>query len=135
MSYVLDCSVAIAWVIPDETSAHTDALLAELAGGIAVVPQVWPLEVANMLLVAGRRGRITDAETERALKDLSSLPIEVDELTYENAFGATMSVARAHALSPYDAAYLELAMRRELPLATLDTQLRTACSAAGIETL
>ena len=135
MSLVLDCSVALAWILPDEGEHRVAALLERLATEGAIVPEVWPLEVANALLVAQRRRRLKEEDIERALRDLAALPISVDKETHQHALGATLSLAREYKLSSYDAAYLELARRTRLPLATLDKKLRSACRAAGIELL
>ena len=135
MAFVLDCSVALAWVLPDEGSAYADALLERLVAEGAVVPPVWPLEVGNVLLVALRRRRIRQTEFEPLLERLKRLPIEVDLGTTDHAFAGVLVLAAQHGLTTYDAAYLELARRRRLPLATLDKQLRSACRAAKIEVL
>jgi predicted nucleic acid-binding protein len=132
MAFVLDASVALAWVLPDEDSPKAAALLPRLVEEGAVVPQLWPLEIANVLLVASRRGRLTLVDTQRVAADLHALPIEVDQETHRRAFGAVLELATRHGLSVYDAAYLELAQRRRLPLATFDARLRAACEAAGI---
>lgn len=101
----------------------------------AIVPEVWPLETTNALLVAQRRGRITEKDVARALEDLAALPIQVDQETHRQALQATLTLATKYRLSSYDAAYLELARRIRVPLATLDTKLRSACKSAGIEVL
>ena len=132
MAFVLDASVALAWVLPDEGSEPAASVLARLADENAIVPEVWPLEVANVLVVAHRRGRLSTPELQRAVADLLALPIEVDQETHGRALGAILQVAASRDLSAYDAAYLELAQRRGLPLATLDLGLRSACAAAGI---
>lgn len=134
MAFVLDCSVALNWILPDEES-QGGKVLDMLANEGAVVPEVWPLEVANALLVARRRGRLKEADIERALSDLAELPIEVDPETHRQALNATMALATRHKLSSYDAAYLELARRRRLPMATLDAKLRSACKSAGVRVL
>lgn len=132
MSLVLDASVAIAWCFHDE---HTPALLAlfrEVVEAGAEAPQHWPLEVANTLLMAQRRKR-TDAEArDRYLAMLRDLPVTLDPATAGQAWGATVLLAERHRLSVYDAAYLELALRRDLPLATLDEGLRKAAGQAGV---
>ncbi|MHB1361418.1 MAG: type II toxin-antitoxin system VapC family toxin [Thermoleophilia bacterium] len=135
MPFVLDCSVTLAWMLPDEDEHRVAALLERLATGGAIVPEVWPLEVANALLVAQRRRRLKEKDIERALRDLAALPISVDQETHQHALGATLSLAREYKLSSYDAAYLELARRIRQPLATLDKKLRSACRVAGIELL
>jgi len=96
------------------------------------VPPLWPLEVANALLVGERRSRITPAETARFLAILATFPITVDDETVAHAWLDTMHLARAQNLSSYDAAYLELALRRGLPLAALDGKLKTAAQAVGV---
>jgi predicted nucleic acid-binding protein len=135
MAFVLDASVALAWVLPDETSAAADLVLTRLTEEGSVVPEVWPLEVANALLTARRRGRLALAEVGRAVAALRMLPLEVDTETHRKALSEMLEVATARDLSAYDAAYLELARRRELPLATLDLRLRAACRATGVEVI
>ncbi|MGO9464305.1 MAG: type II toxin-antitoxin system VapC family toxin, partial [Isosphaeraceae bacterium] len=98
----------------------------------AHVPSLWPLEVANALLVGERRGRITSAETARFVAILGAFPITVDDQTVAHAWTDTMHLARAHNLSSYDAAYLELAIRFGLPLAALDGRLKAAAGAVGV---
>ena len=135
MAFVLDCSVAIAWIFADETTEMALKLLESLAHDSAVVPQLWPLEVANVLLVATRRGRIREQDWPQLIDALDALPIEVDGQTHSRAWTMTLGIASRHGLSAYDAAYLELASRRNLPLATLDTRLAEACRAMGVETV
>lgn len=129
---VIDSSVAIAWCFPDEQDAYSQSVLEALASERAIVPDLWHLEVANTLLVGERRKRSTQANTVTWLGLLASLPIAVDEETKAHAFADTLSLAREHNLSVYDAAYLELAMRRGLPLATLDDKLKVAAQAVGV---
>jgi predicted nucleic acid-binding protein len=129
---VIDSSVAIAWCFPDEQDTYSQSVLDALAADQAIVPDLWHLEVANTLLVGERRKRSTQANTVTWFGFLTSLPIAVDEQTKAHAFGATLSLAREHNLSVYDAAYLELALRRDLPLATLDEKLKTAAEAVGV---
>ena len=135
MSFVLDASVALAWVLPAEDSEHAAALLSRLAAEGVVVPEVWPLEVANVLVVARRRGRLDALEVKRAVGALLALPIEVDPETHRQALGTILELAASQQLSAYDAAYLELAQRRGLALATLDARLRSACEGTGIEVI
>ena len=99
------------------------------------MPEIWPLEIANALLVAERRRRMREKDIERAINDLAALPITIDQETHQRALKATFSLASKYKLSSYDAAYLELAQRTRSPLATLDKKLRSACRAAGIELL
>ena len=135
MSFVLDSSVALAWVLPDEGNAYADALLERLIAEGAVVPPIWPLEIGNVLLVALRRGRIRQEEFEAMVERLRRLPIEVDIEATDHALAGVLVLAAQLGLTTYDAAYLDLAQRRTLPLATLDKRLRTACSTAKLEVL
>ncbi len=132
MPFVLDCSVALAWVLPDEHDDRADELLNSLTKDVAVVPQLWPLEVGNVLLMAERRKRIDQKEIDKAFSGLGQLPIEVDLETHERAFPTITRIAARYRLTVYDAAYLELASRRNLPLASLDKQLMEAAKKAGI---
>ncbi len=129
---VIDSSISIAWCFPDEQDQYSQTVLDALASEQALVPDLWHLEVANTLIVGERRKRSTQANTVAWLGFLSSLPIAVDDETKAHAFGNTLILARDHNLSAYDAAYLELAMRRGLPLATLDDKLRAAARAVGV---
>ena len=129
---VIDSSVSIAWCFADEQDEYSQSVLDDLATKQDFAPYLWPLEVANTLLVGERRKRSSQANTVTWLGFLGSLPITVDEETRLHAFGNTMGLARDHNLSAYDAAYLELAMRRGLPLATLDDTLKAAALAFGV---
>jgi predicted nucleic acid-binding protein len=131
--FVLDASVTLAWCFEDEASPYAEAVLEKLAPGAAVVPSIWPLEVANALLVAERRKRLTRAKVTRFLQVLRSLPIVVDSEGGARALDTVLDLARAHGLSVYDAGYLELALRDGLPLATLDERLKRAARQAGVE--
>ena len=133
LAFVLDCSVTIAWLFKDEASPKTDKLRATLVETEALVPALWPLEVANVLLVATRKGRLKRAEVPRVVELLSALPITVDARTAPQALGATFSLAHEYGLSAYDAAYLELATREAVPLATLDKALAKAAKRCGVE--
>ncbi len=130
--FVLDCSVAMAWCFADEPDAVADAVLDRLSEDVALAPSIWPLEVANVLLVAERRGRINAAAAARFLDLLAALPITIDETTRERAWGPIAGLGREHGLSSYDAAYLELAMREGVPLASRDAKLRSAAEASGV---
>jgi predicted nucleic acid-binding protein len=135
MSMVLDSSATLAWIYGDEVSAATRELFERVADGGAVVPALWRLEIANSLTVAIRRGRI-DADFRRAaLADLALLDITTDQHTDPRAWGETLALADHFRLTVYDAAYLELAQRRGLPLATLDGDLRAAAVGLGLELL
>lgn len=130
--FVVDASVALAWCFPDEKALYPQAVLDSLAGDRALVPSHWPLEVANSLLVGERRKRSTQADTVHWLGFLTTLPITLDDETPARAWSDILDLARRHDLSEYDAAYLELAIRRGLPLATLDRPLRAAARAVGV---
>jgi len=131
--WVLDASVALAWCFPDEGSPGVEKLLDFMADGSkAIVPAIWPLEIANALLTAERRKRLSMAQVTAVLRNLSLLPIAIDAVQIESIFGDVLAVARQGQLTEYDAAYLELALREALPLATLDDQLRRAARHAGI---
>jgi predicted nucleic acid-binding protein len=130
--FVLDSSLALAWCFPDEKAPAPVAILDSLATAHGIVPSLWHLEVANSLLVGERRKRSSEADTVNWLRFLESLPIAVDEETVTRAWSTVLTLARSHNLSAYDASYLELAIRRGLPLATLDDKLKTAATAIGI---
>jgi len=130
---VLDASMTLAWCFPNESTAYTEAVLDLLTiGAEAFTPAIWPFEVANALLMAERRKRITIAQVTSILQRIASLPISVDPIQAYRAFGRILSAARDEKLTAYDAAYLELAMREGLPLATLDDQLKQAARSAGV---
>ena len=130
--FVLDGSVTMAWYFADESNPYADAVLSDLESARALVPSLWFLEVANTVLVGERRKRSTEAQAAAWLGILESLSIEVDEETSSHAWSGTLALARSQSLSAYDAAYLELAMRRGLPLATLDAKLKAAATAVGV---
>jgi predicted nucleic acid-binding protein len=130
--FVLDCSVAMAWCFEDEADVLADAALRALADHEARVPGLWPLEVANVLALAERRGRLSGTDLGLFLARLGRLPIRVDAATAEHALGESLTLARTHRLTAYDAAYLELALREGLPLVTLDSALREAAERAGV---
>jgi predicted nucleic acid-binding protein len=130
---VLDASVTVAWCFADEASAFADLVLDFIAvGGEAVAPAIWPFEVANALLAGERRKRISTAQVTSILQRIADLPIAIDPVRSDRAFSQILSLARQQQLSEYDAAYLELAMREGLALATLDTQLRRAAKSIGV---
>ncbi len=129
---VLDCSITAAWFFEDEDSALAEHVLGSLDTDEAVVPSIWPLEMANVLVLAERTQRVTTAKTEQFLARLSDLPIALDRRDADQAFTGVLRLARLYLLTAYDAAYLELALREGLPLATLDGPLRSAASKAGV---
>jgi len=129
---VLDCSIVMAWYLVDERDAYADLVARELPCQTAFVPLNWPLEVANTLLVGERRNRSTQAQAARMINHLTAMRISVDDETNLQAWTTTLNLARQQGLTAYDAAYLELALRRGLPLASLDEQLKVAAKAAGV---
>ena len=130
--FVLDCSATLPWAFASEATPATDALLDELAAGArAWVPALWQLEVANALLGAQRRGLIDKAGVEGFLATLRAVGIEVDDETMSVAWTRTLALGESYGLTACDAAYLELALRKGLPLATLDASLKRACAKAG----
>jgi predicted nucleic acid-binding protein len=130
--FVVDASAALPWCFADEATPWTEALLDRLQGGEeAFVPAHWPAEVMNGLLMAVRRNRIDLDQVARFARDLSSLAIRIEPPRAPAAWNAMIQVATKHNLTIYDAAYLELAQRTGLPLATLDGDLRTAARAEG----
>jgi len=133
MTIVIDTSVTMAWCFEDEETLAADEVLDRLRDGDAVVPSLWQLEVANVLLVAERRGRISEAQAERFVSLLEQLPIRVDADVVDMT--SVLGVGRRHGLSAYDACYLVLAERLGAPLATLDTALAAAGRAAGVTVL
>ncbi len=132
MSLVLDSSATLAWIFGDETTEAIRNVFDQVIERGAVVPALWRLEVANSLTIAARRGRIEPAFRDSALADLGELGVVVDASTDENAWGATLAIADRCRLTVYDAAYVELAQRRGLPLATLDGAMAAACGELGL---
>ena len=130
--FVLDCSVTMAWCFEDELDAYAVAVLRALTTGAAVVPPLWALEVTNVLLVAERRRRVTPAAAARFIELLGELPLTVADPDGPGDLGDLLSLGRAHRLSAYDVAYLRVARRNRLALATRDASLRTAARSAGV---
>jgi predicted nucleic acid-binding protein len=135
VSLVLDSSATLAWFYGDETTPAIRQVFELLVQSGAWVPSLWRLEVANVLEMGIRRGRHDVAFRHATLADLSLLPISLDPETDRRAWDATLQVAHLHRLTLYNAAYLELAQRRGLPLATLDSDLRTAARTEGVTLL
>lgn len=129
---VVDSSIALTWCFQDEASPETDRLFERVRDDGAIVTGLWHLEVANVLLQAERRGRIGRADVARRLMLISDLPIATDQETTPRAWRETLSLARAENLTAYDAAYLELAERRGLPLMTRDNELGAAAKRLGV---
>ena len=133
MNFVLDCSVSMTWFFEHESANETDALLDELSGdSMAYVAQHWRLEVTNVLLGAEKAKKKSAAETTQFLALLDKLAIETDAETERYSTTTTLSLGRKHKLTSYDAAYLELAIRRGLPLASIDRELRKAAKAESV---
>jgi predicted nucleic acid-binding protein len=132
VSLVLDSSATLAWIYSDEATEPISRLFQAVADDGAVVPALWRLEIANSLTVALRRGRIDANFRRAALTDLALLDITTDSYTDVHVWGETLHLADRFQLTVYDAAYLELAQRRTLPLATLDSELSTAANALGL---
>lgn len=130
---VLDASLTLAWALPDEASAYADDILKRTASGKAWVPALWPHEVANGLLMAQRRGRLTTAQRIAFIEELLKLPIEVEHRPATTVFDAQIPLAEQQGLTAYDAAYLDLALRKGAPLATQDKALRAAAGKTGVK--
>lgn len=129
---VIDSSAALSWCFEDEASPRSDALFEQVRDQGAVVPGLWYLEVANVLLQAERRGRIATADVAMRLHLIAELPIATDTETTSRAWPEILALARAEGLTTYDAAYLELAIRRGLPLLTKDEALIAAAGRTGL---
>jgi predicted nucleic acid-binding protein len=134
-SLVLDCSVAMAWCFADEATKKTEQILERLVEETALVPALWPLEVVNVLTVAERRKRITRTKSAEFLALLETFDFEVDHESAGRAFSHFPPLCREYGLTSYDATYLDLAIRRNLPLATLDNVLRRGAKTLKIELL
>jgi predicted nucleic acid-binding protein len=135
--FVLDASVAVAWVVGTPVDPYAVAVQSHVASGWrAIVPPLWQLEVANGLLMNERRKTLTSAEADRGLLDLETFLASLADLdATPAAMRELANVARAYQLTVYDAAYLELAKRESLPIATLDKGLRAAAVKAGVALL
>jgi predicted nucleic acid-binding protein len=135
-SFVVDASVGFAWVYQSQATSDTDKLLHEVAAGATVVvPGLWFLEMANVLLLAQRRKRLTAAQRQAALQKLAAMQLTVDEEGARQAFNKISELADSNGLTIYDATYLELALRRSLPLASRDEALKSAAKQCGVKTL
>jgi predicted nucleic acid-binding protein len=135
VSLVIDSSITLSWCFEDERTEVTATLLYRVAETGALVPALWRLEVANGLQVAVRRGRIDVAYRDATIADLRDLAIDVDPETDRKAWSEILQLADRFRLTLYDAAYLELAQRRQLPLASLDNELRAAGQMLGVPLL
>ena len=134
MNWVLDCSVALAWALPDETSKRAERFLVDLGEETVLwVPALWWYELANALTMAHRRRRLTESEAVQLVELYSSLPIQTDAHLNTDAVRRFQALAKEHSLSAYDAAYLELAQRKGIALATLDKRLISAARKSGVK--
>ncbi len=131
-NFVVDNSVVMSWCFKDEANPYADSVLNRLKKASAYVPSIWPLEVVNVLLAAERRKLLSQADSVRFVGLLSQLPIFVEHGSPERAMKDLLGLARAHDLSSYDASYLDLAMKKGLPLATLDQKLRAAAQSVKV---
>jgi len=135
MTWIADCSLAMAWCFQDEATPRTEALLDRTENDPVVVPLHWPLEVTNVLRSAVKRGRLTEAQSAQKAAALMSLALRYDPLTHQLAFTSTYHLAQKYKLTSYDAAYLELALRLGAALATNDADLIHAAKKAGVTLL
>lgn len=133
--FVIDCSVTMSWCFEDEATPASLKIQDRLVDESALVPAHWFLEVSNVLAMAEKRKRITPARSARFLSLLESLDFEVDAHAAGRAFAHLLPLCRSYGLTSYDAAYLDLAARRRVPLATLDDDLRKAAKSTGVEVL
>jgi predicted nucleic acid-binding protein len=133
--FVVDNSVVMSWCFKSEANKYGDAVLDILAESTALVPPIWPLEVVNVLLVAERRNRLKQVDSVRFITLLSQLPIVVELERPERKMKDLLALGRANDLSSYDAAYLDLAMRNDCPIATLDKKLIEAAENVDVTIL
>ncbi len=133
--FVIDNSVVMAWCFKDEISRYSDHILDSLEVSTGFVPSIWPLEVSNVLLSAERKKRISEADSARFIALLAELPIIVEQESPERMIKEIFALARKHKLSSYDASYLDLAMRKGLPIATLDKNLLAAAKQSKVPIL
>lgn len=134
--FVLDSSLAVAWCLDDEKTSETESVLNLFSGGAeALVPHLWAWDVNNVLVIVERAKRLTAAQRLERVAVLRSLSIVLDTAAHELSWSATAELAREHKLTTYDAAYLEMALRLNVPLGSLDVALRTAAKKRGIPLL
>jgi predicted nucleic acid-binding protein len=130
--FVIDNSIVMSWCFKDGISKYTDAILDRLENATAYVPSIWPLEVGNVLLVAERKKRLSESDSLRFISLLSELAIIVEQESPERMLSEILNLAREHRLSSYDASYLDIAIRKGLPLATTDDDLISAAKRCGV---
>jgi predicted nucleic acid-binding protein len=129
---VVDASVALAWWLPDETSLYADDVLVALRGNTVIVPSLWSLELANAILVGERRKRLQPKDIHPYVTLLEAISIVEDSQPLSHQLQRVLALARDHALSAYDASYLELALRHRASLATLDVSLQNAANSMAV---
>jgi len=134
-AFIIDCSITMTWCFGDEATPASSAVLDRLERETALVPAHWFLEVTNVLAMAEKRQRITPVASHEFLTLLGTLDIEVDDHATSHAFTQLLPLCRTHRLTSYDAAYLELASRRQLPLASLDDALCASARTLGMPVL
>src|ERR1700751_3316420 len=134
-AFVADCSIAMAWLFHDEATPKTAALLNRLAPETGLLPAWWFIEITNLLAMAERKGGIPPTQSDAFIADLSKLGIERDNEAPDRAFTHLLVLCRRHRLTSYEAIYLQLAIRRSLPLATLDDDLRKTARKLGVDLL
>jgi len=130
--FVLDASLTLSWCFPSESTPYSRSVLASFETTYAIVPALWPFEVANVLAIAERRGRVTSEARDEFLAELHELSIQIERRETLWLWQQILPLAQAHGLSAYDAAYLDLAKREKLSLATLDEDLRRAALAEQV---
>ena len=130
---VIDASVALAWCFPDETSDYADSVLLAVENQAVIVPAIWAVEITNALLVGERRKRIRQPEVRRFIDLMEGLSIVEDGQPFVDTVSNVLPLAREYELSAYDAAYLDVAVRHQIPIATLDGALQKACTTAGVK--
>ena len=133
--FVIDNSVVMTWCFKDKDSQYNDLILNKLENATAFVPSIWPLEVTNVLSVAERKKRLGEADSTRFIALLTELPIIVDQELPERMIKEIFALARKHNLSSYNASYLDLAMKKGLPVATLDKNLLAASKRSKVPIL
>jgi len=133
IKFVLDCSVTMSWCFEDEVTEYSEKILEALKNVEVYVPELWSLEISNVLLIAERKKRLSEADSAHFIELIHALPIQIDKETSSRALASIISIGREFGLTSYDAAYLELAMRKGIPLATFDKNLNHACKKSGVE--
>jgi len=133
MPFVLDASTTLLWCFPDEETEQSQTALHLLGSTAALVPSIWPLEVGNTLQMGVRRGRLTEGQLERVTRLIRQLDIQVEATTFPDVMERLVPLALRHQLSVYDSSYLDLAIRRNLPLASSDRHLIDVALTMGVK--